>query len=574
MALEPTDISSHILKNVNFISGMYRIIKQACLEASKDKRVYENRNKTCTLPFNQEGTNRLSVCTESEAYEIRYDANDLMIVGGSCLNIYDFKLQEFKEKYKMGELEMYVKKKTSDIDMVLWPRTTQDIVTTSSSKAIETFVDVFEEKLSTELSKSENIEQLKTLVRGKVLNIKNIDTFNIYIEPLKEYQRHIKIAGIWNIELGMTINDYPKMKIADIIIHDNSSSQKYDKNGKISKSIQSMLEDPIYCIPKPGYINSITYFNIDDTDIAVPNLFAFINQQIFAFDNLIRLKNIKAFINYKRIIFIKKLLLNFDLSMRMNMNTFITIFGTDNPAYLGQLIEYLYKNLRKSFILYNSQILDVCKLANVKNDGIIQSLCENIKLEPRRKELEAFKLNEIYRLEEYKNILKQKSVSIPEEYHYKYIELANKIMEIQRQLDLMNLSQLLDYQKKYKETTDAEIQNKIKQINIEINRELQLRYPVHSTPSPVVTGTYMTTPQTTSKLVYNPGDGKWYVSQAAIPTPSMYHTASPIMYQTTPYYHGPIISPPSVPLSPSVPYSAVMKARPKGGRKTLKNNTI
>ena len=51
----------------------------------------------------------------------------ITIVGGAALNVYDYTLKALEERHTLEALENYIKKKTSDIDIVWWSHESRNI---------------------------------------------------------------------------------------------------------------------------------------------------------------------------------------------------------------------------------------------------------------------------------------------------------------------------------------------------------------------------------------------------------------------------------------------------------------
>ena len=105
-------ISSKILSNVEIIADIYKIVKDAGLAATNQRSVLESHNDVCVIKANQPNTTRFSPCRKSNDYFIEYDANDITIVGGAALNVYDYMIGSFKERRDLGALDSYIKKRT------------------------------------------------------------------------------------------------------------------------------------------------------------------------------------------------------------------------------------------------------------------------------------------------------------------------------------------------------------------------------------------------------------------------------------------------------------------------------
>jgi len=481
-----SEISSKLLDNVDFIANVYKIIKTAGLQASQNPSVVANRNKTCVIKIGEEGVDRRSACEVSDKYTVDFDANDIMVVGGAALNLYDYKLKGFKERHKFDALEKYIKKSTSDIDIVWWPRSSAtDVITTSKSEAITELVKLFKQKLVENFRIKTNRDILKDQIKKAIPDIKGVEALSITIEPLPDYREHIEVAGIWTIQLNFTIGSYPKLKLCDIVIHDNGSSQRWDPDGKPINKLLPAEWDPIYCVPKPGYFNSINYLDINGIDIAVPAIVSFVNQQMLAFDNLIRMGNNKGLINYKRVEFIKKLLENFDMDDASNKINYKDVFHTEDNEMRLQSITELIHRVEDSLKKNNMKILEICSTLNVKNDKIVEALCLDAKLEPQRAELEAYRLSEMGRLDEIQQQIKIHMLErVPAKFQPMYLSIIKKIDNVIDSIDHMTLIQLKGHkEKKHANTTTKFINAALKEANLEVSEEFKKRGVLSTTPS-------------------------------------------------------------------------------------------
>ena len=127
------ELSSKILTNISVITHIYSIVKEAGLNASLNPEVVAGKNNVTIIKANVPGLTRITAncrrpgvnikqCRVSSNFSITYDANDITIIGGAALNVYDYTLKGLKERHSLEALENYIKKKTSDIDIVWWPR--------------------------------------------------------------------------------------------------------------------------------------------------------------------------------------------------------------------------------------------------------------------------------------------------------------------------------------------------------------------------------------------------------------------------------------------------------------------
>jgi hypothetical protein len=389
MSLEES-IASKILTDINIIADIYNIIQDAGFKAVNSDLVKATKNNVNIIKPNIKGINRKTVdcrgarydknknnksCIKTNKYSIEYDANDIMIVGGSALNIYDYLLKEFKGKRGIAAMEEYIKKKTSDIDIVWWPRPpirvdnntiVTDEIIVSTSDAIINLVKVFKEELENEFKKEDIKTKIKTQIEPYVYNTINLNDSNL--EIVVNYFQTIP-AGVHNININFHINNHI-VKISDISIHDNGSSQLFDNNGNIINDLRSMYVDPVYCYPIQGYDNTISKFKINNIKVGLPNIYSFIKQQLLAFDNLMRTEQIKSIINYKRVEYIKLLLQKWKPDNIGEKN----ILGTDIPKLLFDI-----SNIQnKSITLSRDKIINICISKDIsRNDSIVTELCKN-----------------------------------------------------------------------------------------------------------------------------------------------------------------------------------------------------
>jgi hypothetical protein len=372
-------LSSRILSDARLIAEIYNIVKNAGTNTVKNELVVSSNHNVNIIKPGIYGVNRASTncrspianniannkaCRHSSEYSIEYNPSDIIIVGGAALNIYDYLLRDLKERRGIKTLENYLKKKTSDIDIIWWPRpSTNKEIIVSSSKAIENLVYIFKEELVKNFAakKDELHIKLKPYIKDITLDI-NVKSF------------HTWKAGVWSINIEFIVGK-KILKICDISVHDSGSSQLYNLEGYTINDLRFMTEDPIYCDPRQGLNNSISYLIINDIYVAVPVIQSFIQQQMFAFDNLLRNNQEKAFIHYKRVEFIKNILQNIIITNLNNRNytELIEIFKTNNLEFIKSTINYI-NNIEKNSINKNRRkILEFC--SHITDDVFIKQLC-------------------------------------------------------------------------------------------------------------------------------------------------------------------------------------------------------
>jgi hypothetical protein len=506
-------LSSKILTNIEFIANIYNIVNIAAsnalnLSAVKNKngkvirpgisgdinliRAYipdSNRfTPDCRRPIRKNSRNNSNskICIKTDKYFIDYDQNDIMIVGGAALNIYDYLLKEYKNKYKITAMEDYIKKKTSDIDIVWWPKFVasdtnpstpiENEIAVSSSQSIKLLVQNFKNELSKLLDIPENkmklLQQiLPFLEEGNgekdiIINVK-------YNEFGQNGARHIAIAGVHKVEVDFIINDQV-LKIIDISIHDNGASQKYDLNGNLIKTLLPMQEDPIYCTPDTRQLNSIKTFtlgfnNNSTSVIRIPSIYSLIEQQMFAFDNLARENQQKAFINYKRVEFIKILLEKWQNENKAEL----PIVGAD----INSTLNHIRERVEFSINQFNDNIVKICKsIDNDKKDKYIDELCKKAVNKIRSQIINDLdkiynKFDSIYKLTKLYNANKLKRDMFElrdkiERLKAKYRDISpNEIIEINTTYgSILKTKEIIDYLKQAEEIEEA-IQKKKSYMN-------------------------------------------------------------------------------------------------------------
>ena len=209
-------------------------------------------------------------------------------------------------------------------------------------------------------------------IKPYIKNSSNADRLIIDISSFHTWK-----AGVFNISITFQIKGII-LKICDVVIHDSGSSQRFDEDGQEITDLQFMTDDPVYCSPNPKHSNAFVYLNVNGINIAVPNIWSFVEQQIFAFDNLVRAKQVKSFINYKRVEFIKSLLINFKLnnaSNKRNYKNLIEVIKTDNPELIKIILNKINSRIDNSIYKNNLDILQLCSTVNTSKDAIIEELC-------------------------------------------------------------------------------------------------------------------------------------------------------------------------------------------------------
>ena len=314
---ELKEIASQILTEKTLIRMLYLWLQDAAVKATKNESVKENSRNICTYPIGTLATSRLDTCSEivQERYRILYHPEDILIVGGVAIALYDEAISGIKiSKYQnTSTLRGYLQKDTSDIDMVWWPRiedNTPDMeehVITINSPAISQLVSAYVRELNTIFENKEAIPLI-----NKAIHIIRPDIRLVRIE-VEESTKGIR-AGVKKVLIHFIITvpeinqKEIKLEICDISIHDGASSQmEFDSESK-NPILKSMIVDPVYCHPESQIV---AFPLLHSKKIHVPHIMSILDQQLLAFKNLLYAGNDKCIINYKRIRYLQLMIFNY-----------------------------------------------------------------------------------------------------------------------------------------------------------------------------------------------------------------------------------------------------------------------
>lgn len=405
-AASANGLHSSIVSDPYVIEFIYRAVKDAGrmafdIEIMKKLPYYVSPIGSMSRKYGSR-----SILSKYNKPPLLYISNDITIIGGAALNIYDSKLTGFKQRrsQEFKSLREELGRETTDIDMVWWPRETKrdsGNIYTADSPAIFSFVQSFIQSLYITIN---------NLPRGLISDLNNIE-----IKP-----RFIPMIGVYSIEISFIIHN-KEYKMVDLSIHDNGGSQRYDSSGKEITKLVSMYNDPIYCSSYEGNEYSTTSFL--KTKPYVPNPIWYVKQQLFAYGNA----KMSGDVN------------------KMNI--------------IQKRIEYLLKILRsylRSHTDQNKRTLTELFRANTTYDKLVEDIVFLAK--EKGMDLEEISENNIKKMEEYsKNILKQYNVNQVNNISEKNIK--NMIAYSKKALESTNTNQV----KKYKEFMDE--LNKLQQNN-------------------------------------------------------------------------------------------------------------
>ena len=395
-------IASIIVSRLENIKIIYDSIVKAAEIAhfkiydSRDAAIIQRLNTTFLLPSSQLRDKQYDsrVAEQSNDYKVLYDPQDITIVGGAALNIYDSILHPFKIRHRIGQLDQYIKKSTADMDMTWWPTiitsVIEDWVVVSSSPAIQLAITMFEKELVSYLNAPAINNAFVTMFGPSLKEYGTLAACRVEVENLPE-----PLAGISNISISFHLSFHDNSpillhKLCEIAMHDGGASQKYNEKGKEITTLQPMQMDPVYCTAHENTSHLVVKKSkipkSKDT-ISVPSMIEFIKQQLFAFGNHIYADKkdsaSKAFVHYKRIMYLRKLLHAFDVTSYINMESFKILRSSKHhaslsgPAYLSKIIETVDKLIEYSLVRLQPRIKHMCQShPSYVSDPIVHQLCE------------------------------------------------------------------------------------------------------------------------------------------------------------------------------------------------------
>lgn len=273
-------------------------------------------------------------CSNSSRYIVEYHPDDLTIVGGMALSLYDHAITDVKIARSLKPLQEYLTKNTSDIDMVWWPRIIdrepflpKEIITINSPAIIEQ-IERFRKNMEIIFH---NMQYVQTIMQL----IPNAASLNIHVvqeTTLGAGVVHIKLYFQIMYQNGTTI----QLEICDISIHDGGCSQKI--KGPQGLILKPMMDDPMYVSP----INQINSLKMKKIQVSVPTIEKLVEQQLLLFSGLLMKKDNKAMIAYHRLRYIQ-----FVLAPRnAHKQKVLKLFGTSEQG-VKQLIVKVDKEINR-----------------------------------------------------------------------------------------------------------------------------------------------------------------------------------------------------------------------------------
>jgi hypothetical protein len=291
----------------------------------------------CVRPISSPVADRIRACeTVYERGTINYYPDDLMVIGGMAITLYDYVIRDIKESRMLPLLKNSLTKHTSDIDMVWWPRSSfTNKVITINSKGIMDLRDKLIEKITDEMESTFRMPAVMDMVLHNVNNAKSfiIKVSSKYSPPIYG-AIHICIYFIITYEDGKTI----ELEMCDIAIHDSGSSQQHKSN-----TLELMKKDPVYCNPSTEInrlaVNPPFYIN-------VPIIKKLVDQQLLAFHNLLKKNDNKCIINYNRLRYIQSVIIPHN-AHRLNLLTEFHMSDQDVHQTIARIDTYLHDIILK-----------------------------------------------------------------------------------------------------------------------------------------------------------------------------------------------------------------------------------
>jgi hypothetical protein len=367
-----SELEVDIVNEPDIVLKFYHIMKYAAeLAVNKMQPVEWDDVRYNVLALGEEGTLRRGSHNRNNAqtidYFVEYNPKDIYVYGGCALTLYDIALRGLKEKHTLNALEKRVRRKTTDIDLVWFPRVPEvlfgtGLMVTSQSPAIKAMVLRVKKYLERILSRYER--ELLKLFRVKLADryeIVSVDNFEVH-------HTHIIEPGVHNITIKCSVNGIA-LKLCEMSIHDSGSSQRYNENYEEIPFLQPMTEDVVYCPP-----NELVHLDIHDKEILVPNLTLYCKQQLFTFGNLLKRHDYeKSLGSFYRVAFILYLLEPLGQTNRNKRNVRERI----DVENIGHTVNEIHEMINHVKHVFHTEIRSLC--SREMNDEVRMMLCGPLK---------------------------------------------------------------------------------------------------------------------------------------------------------------------------------------------------
>ena len=368
---DPKEWVAELVSHPTIIAYIYEMVHLAGIKAVYDLEVHPVPYSSApylTLPVDQPGIIRTTHVPTASNRPIEYHPDDLCVYGGAALTLYDDALRGLKRKHGVKSLEHYLRKRTTDIDMVWWPRTNQaNVVVVSQSPAIIKLVEKFTYELQSVCEQQQ--PTLLSLFQDTLQATHTVRT----LSNLVVTREHVVPAGVHKVKFTCTLDGTP-MELCEISVHDTGSSQLFDEAHQRINGLQPMIDDPAYCHSRADGTNqSRVILSVRDIDIPVPNLKLYVKQQLFAFTNLIHIDggDQKALTSFRRAVLLKNLLDSFTQQSVNKRNISEKINIHDVAEVKNDIVEMMEGVKR----MFHGRIQPLCRGHRNQTDIGIQALC-------------------------------------------------------------------------------------------------------------------------------------------------------------------------------------------------------
>ena len=366
------EIVAELVSNVGIIAHIYEMVHLAGIKATYQmevQRISYPSSPYVVLPIDEVGVTRVTRLPEPTNQRIEYHPDDICVYGGAALTLYDHALRGLKRKHNIKSLEHYLRKKTTDIDMIWWPRSQRsNVVFTSQSPAIIELVERFAHELHGICEQQQS--SLLSLFQDTLHATYAVHT----LTDLVIAHNHVIPAGVHKVKFMCKLDNIP-IELCEISIHDTGSSQLFNEEHQQINVLQPMIDDPTYCHSRADGTNQArVILSVNDIDIPVPNLKLYVKQQIFAFINLLHVDggNQKALISFRRAILLKDLLDSFT-QQSVNKRNIGEQINIRNAAQVKDDLVEMIESVKQ---LFYGRIQPLCRGQRNQTNIGIRALCE------------------------------------------------------------------------------------------------------------------------------------------------------------------------------------------------------
>jgi len=292
-----------------------------------------------------------------------FRVDDITVVGGSVVTVYEEWLRNYKNRHPLPE-DMVLERKTNDID-VTWcmavnpevPYRNPDVVYAMGQEYVVKLILKLKSRSSLLINEIRNIPALQQL---------DLSVFSVEVDTKADHKRYnvkqlVEMYGSYHIIITLKIGSF-HFTVCEINIHDGYHSQKYNWNHEYqaNKTI-GLHSDPMYCTAgfPPMIASTTTTIPIQTKTmrlalVRVPNLRRFMEQQLFAFGNLLLdvPPKEKGYIALQRVVYLIRLTMEGLLHSAEDMKDMRVLLS--EPAMLYTVISETHMILIERILLLNT----------------------------------------------------------------------------------------------------------------------------------------------------------------------------------------------------------------------------